>query len=562
MRRLIAQTFPAHGVIGEEYGRRSARCGICLGARSDRRHQELHFRHADLGHADRPHASRPAGLRHDGAAIHPRALLRRRQARAGCARSRPRAAKRRRPNGRRARCARALARRSPRRRSSTTSPALIRDAGRPRGLSGGSEAKARLSRYGGDCYAYCALAAGFVDLVIETEPQDPRHRRARADHRRRGRRHHDLGGRGRLERRTHYRRRRPARLRRGAEPAARVSLTSRRTNRGSVRQGAAPARGKKRDDRADDECGRRGDESGAERFGRPDPGGIVGETRDRRAERGEARRGRRERSGAPDRGDGDHRNRDRERQRNCCDQRHRRIDRPGVVGERASHDDDGLAEPHAGEPDAGEAGQSMRRDVRAGRRSPARRPGRRRPRASARPRGRPRRRATPPPQGSSRRSRRRAAGGSPRQIPARRWPGTRRTGDAGLRRRPRVAAGHGRRGRADQSRRADGGGDEDDQRLGLDGRRAGLRAAHGPCHGAGRSSRWARLDRRAPAGPALRRRRRRSRPDLRGRPGRPRRAAPPRPGLPRPAGWSSPAAARPKPPPDIPRRRSAPKPRR
>src|SRR5215212_2085217 len=27
----------------------------------------------------------------------------------------------------------------------------------------------RLSRYGGDCYAYCMLAAGFVDLVIETE---------------------------------------------------------------------------------------------------------------------------------------------------------------------------------------------------------------------------------------------------------------------------------------------------------------------------------------------------------------------------------------------------------
>jgi myo-inositol-1(or 4)-monophosphatase len=24
-----------------------------------------------------------------------------------------------------------------------------------------------LSRYGGDCYAYCALAAGHVDLVIE-----------------------------------------------------------------------------------------------------------------------------------------------------------------------------------------------------------------------------------------------------------------------------------------------------------------------------------------------------------------------------------------------------------
>ena len=25
----------------------------------------------------------------------------------------------------------------------------------------------RLSRYGGDCYAYCMLAAGHVDLVIE-----------------------------------------------------------------------------------------------------------------------------------------------------------------------------------------------------------------------------------------------------------------------------------------------------------------------------------------------------------------------------------------------------------
>ncbi len=25
----------------------------------------------------------------------------------------------------------------------------------------------RLSRYGGDCYAYCMLAAGHVDLVVE-----------------------------------------------------------------------------------------------------------------------------------------------------------------------------------------------------------------------------------------------------------------------------------------------------------------------------------------------------------------------------------------------------------
>jgi myo-inositol-1(or 4)-monophosphatase len=30
------------------------------------------------------------------------------------------------------------------------------------------EAKVRLSRYGGDCYAYCVLAAGHIDLVIES----------------------------------------------------------------------------------------------------------------------------------------------------------------------------------------------------------------------------------------------------------------------------------------------------------------------------------------------------------------------------------------------------------
>jgi len=31
------------------------------------------------------------------------------------------------------------------------------------------EEAVRLSRYGGDCYAYCMLAAGHIDLVIETE---------------------------------------------------------------------------------------------------------------------------------------------------------------------------------------------------------------------------------------------------------------------------------------------------------------------------------------------------------------------------------------------------------
>ena len=38
-----------------------------------------------------------------------------------------------------------------------------------RAAFGKVENAVRLSRYGGDCYAYCMLAAGHVDLVIETE---------------------------------------------------------------------------------------------------------------------------------------------------------------------------------------------------------------------------------------------------------------------------------------------------------------------------------------------------------------------------------------------------------
>lgn len=48
----------------------------------------------------------------------------------------------------------------------TTSPLLIDPALRENFHR--VEREVRLSRYGGDCYAYCALAAGHVDLVIET----------------------------------------------------------------------------------------------------------------------------------------------------------------------------------------------------------------------------------------------------------------------------------------------------------------------------------------------------------------------------------------------------------
>jgi myo-inositol-1(or 4)-monophosphatase len=49
----------------------------------------------------------------------------------------------------------------------TTSPLLMKEA--DRGAFGRVEKLVRLSRYGGDCYAYCMLAAGHIDLVIETE---------------------------------------------------------------------------------------------------------------------------------------------------------------------------------------------------------------------------------------------------------------------------------------------------------------------------------------------------------------------------------------------------------
>jgi myo-inositol-1(or 4)-monophosphatase len=49
----------------------------------------------------------------------------------------------------------------------TTSPLLMTPADRERFQQ--VERVARLSRYGGDCYAYCVLAAGHIDLVIETE---------------------------------------------------------------------------------------------------------------------------------------------------------------------------------------------------------------------------------------------------------------------------------------------------------------------------------------------------------------------------------------------------------
>jgi myo-inositol-1(or 4)-monophosphatase len=49
----------------------------------------------------------------------------------------------------------------------TTSPLLMQPS--DRAMFQTVENVVKLSRYGGDCYAYCMLAAGQIDLVIETE---------------------------------------------------------------------------------------------------------------------------------------------------------------------------------------------------------------------------------------------------------------------------------------------------------------------------------------------------------------------------------------------------------
>jgi histidinol-phosphatase len=49
----------------------------------------------------------------------------------------------------------------------TTSPLLMNEADRASFRK--VEKEVKLSRYGGDCYAYCMLAAGQIDLIVETE---------------------------------------------------------------------------------------------------------------------------------------------------------------------------------------------------------------------------------------------------------------------------------------------------------------------------------------------------------------------------------------------------------
>ena len=154
MRTMIRANFPEHpGIVGEEFGNELTDAEYVLGARPDRRHQVLDFRHAGVGNPDRADAARRAGLRPDASAVHPRALQRR--LRRG-ALSRPR---------RRARAARAALRLA--QRGDPDDDQSAADGRRRARRIRPRREDVRLSRYGGDCYAYCMVAAGHVDLVIE-----------------------------------------------------------------------------------------------------------------------------------------------------------------------------------------------------------------------------------------------------------------------------------------------------------------------------------------------------------------------------------------------------------
>jgi len=172
MRRLISQTFPAHGVIGEEYGQ-------------DRPDAEYVWVLDPIDGTKSFISGLPTwgtliGLMHRGRPVY--GMM-----------SQPFTRERFSGDGKRAKLrtlapsrgeappsewsTRALHTRPCESLAAatlmTTSPALIRDdADRAAYLR--IESHVRLVRYGGDCYAYCALAAGFVDLVIETnlKPHD------------------------------------------------------------------------------------------------------------------------------------------------------------------------------------------------------------------------------------------------------------------------------------------------------------------------------------------------------------------------------------------------------
>ena len=155
MRALIRRTFPEHGVVGEEFGADHADAEYVWvldpidGTKSFMAGMPawgtlialMRFGEPVFGMMNQPFTrERFSG---DGGAAHYRG-----------------------PAGERG-AADASLRDARRRGAVHDQPALMNEA--DRSAFGKVEDAVRLSRYGGDCYAYCMLAAGHVDLVIETE---------------------------------------------------------------------------------------------------------------------------------------------------------------------------------------------------------------------------------------------------------------------------------------------------------------------------------------------------------------------------------------------------------
>ncbi|MEF3367870.1 histidinol-phosphatase [Methylocystis sp. 9N] len=164
MRRLIETTFPGHGVYGEEFGllREDAEYVWVLdpidGTKSFICGLPLWGTLIGLAHRGRPCyglMSQPFTRERffgDGEAAYWRGLARGPEGERGGLEKR-----------------KLSTRPCPRLEQATlmtTSPLLI-DVALREGFYR-VERETRLSRYGGDCYAYCALAAGHVDLVIES----------------------------------------------------------------------------------------------------------------------------------------------------------------------------------------------------------------------------------------------------------------------------------------------------------------------------------------------------------------------------------------------------------
>ena len=155
MRALIRKTFPGHGIVGEEYG-------------SERSDAEYVWVLDPIDGTKSFIAGMPAwgtliGLMRFGEPVfgmmHQPFIGERFSGDGGAAHYRGRAGNRE----LRVRACGALSDAL----LFTTSPLLMNE--QDRAIFKRVEDKVKLSRYGGDCYAYCMLAAGQIDLVIETE---------------------------------------------------------------------------------------------------------------------------------------------------------------------------------------------------------------------------------------------------------------------------------------------------------------------------------------------------------------------------------------------------------